>query len=57
MKIAKKIRLVLFILFFLIFNNNIIECYSGELAKLNLKEEINRGFLLIGIKEHLLLVY
>ena len=47
MKIAKKFRLFLLILFCISFNTNVIKCYSEELTKLNLNEEINKGFLLI----------
>jgi len=53
MKIAKKIRLILLILFCVSFNLNFIKCYAEELTKLNLKEEINKGYLLIGIKQYL----
>jgi len=53
MKIAKKFRLILFILFCISFNMNVIKCYSEELTKFNLKEEINKGYLLIGIKQYL----
>jgi len=53
MKIAKKFRLVFFTFFCISFNTNIISCYSEEIIKLNLKEEINNGNLLIGIKQYL----
>jgi len=53
MKIKKKFRLVLLILFCISANTNVINCNSEELTKLNLKEEINKGFLLIGIKQYL----
>ena len=53
MKIIKKIRLILLILFCISFNINIVKCYSEELTKLNLNEELNKGYLLIGIKQYL----
>ena len=53
MKIKKNFRLVLLILFCISFNANFIKCYAEELTKLNLKEEINNGYLLIGIKQYL----
>jgi len=53
MKIIKKFRLVILVFFCISFNANIIKCYSEELTKLNLKEEINKGYLLIGIKQYL----
>jgi len=53
MKIEKKIRFVLFILFCFSFNLNVVNCYSEELTKLNLKEQIKKGYLLIGIKQYL----
>ena len=53
MKIVKKFRLSLLILFCFSFNMNVIKCYSEELTKLDLKEEINKGYLLIGIKQYL----
>ncbi len=53
MKIKKKFRFILFSLFFISFYTNVINCYAEELTKLNLKEEINKGYLLIGIKQYL----
>ncbi len=53
MKIIKKFRLILLILFCISFNTNVVKCYSEELTKLNLNEEINKGYLLIGIKQYL----
>ena len=53
MKKTRKISFVLFILLGLSFNSNFIKCYAEELTKLNLQEEINKGYLLIGIKQYL----
>ena len=53
MKIAKKYRLVLLFLVYLGINTTINKCFSEELIKLDLKEEINKGNLLIGIKQYL----
>ena len=53
MKIIKKFRLILLILFCISFNANLVKCYSEELTKLNLNKEINKGYLLIGIKQYL----
>ncbi len=53
MKILKKFRIVLFILFYVGVNANIIRCLSEELIKLDLNKEINKGYLLIGIKQYL----
>ena len=53
MKISKKLRYIFITLFCIGINANTINCYSDDSLQLDLKQAINKGYLLIGIQPYL----